>query len=376
MEQFQSVVAPADGILAAEDDTTPNALAGLQRWLNAISPRFQGSKARRKHSSHRIPSISTERRTASLADQPISFDQVKQLSSKSEPSVDETVLYLGYGSNMSAETFRGRRNIQPISQINALVPQLALTFDLPGVPYSEPCFANTRYRNTGEGSKTNITHPPYHKDQWSKGLVGVVYEITKADYIHVIATEGGGSAYQDVLVDCYALNEDAREEVPLEPRGATFKAHTLFSPPNVSRPDPSYAQPSPRYLKLITDGAEEHNLPYEYQEYLKNIRTYTTTTTKQKLGQFIFLSLWGPIFTFIFMGAAMFLDKDGRYPKWYARFAMATFAACWGSYDDFFKNIFGDGERTIREKTQNPARLDEKEGLIRYHVREYGAVTS
>ena len=376
MEQFQSVVAPADGIPAAEDDTTPNALAGLQRWLNAISPRFQGSKARRKHSSHRIPSISTERRTASLADQPISFDQVKQLSSKSEPSVDETVLYLGYGSNMSAETFRGRRNIQPISQINALVPQLALTFDLPGVPYSEPCFANTRYRNTGEGSKTNITHPPYHKDQWSKGLVGVVYEITKADYIHVIATEGGGSAYQDVLVDCYALNEDAREEVPLEPRGATFKAHTLFSPPNVSRPDPSYAQPSPRYLKLITDGAEEHNLPYEYQEYLKNIRTYTTTTTKQKLGQFIFLSLWGPIFTFIFMGAAMFLDKDGRYPKWYAKFAMATFAACWGSYDDFFKNIFGDGERTIREKTQNPARLDEKEGLIRYHVREYGAVTS
>lgn len=376
MEQFQSVVAPADGILAAEDDTTPNALAGMQRWLNAISSRFQGPKARRKHSSHRIPSISTERRTASLADQPISFDQVKQLSSKSEPSVDETVLYLGYGSNMSAETFRGRRNIQPISQINALVPQLALTFDLPGVPYSEPCFANTRYRNTGEGSKTNITHPPYHKDQWSKGLVGVVYEITKADYIHVIATEGGGSAYQDVLVDCYALNEDAREEVPLEPRGATFKAHTLFSPPNVSRPDPSYAQPSPRYLKLITDGAEEHNLPYEYQEYLKNIRTYTTTTTKQKLGQFIFLSLWGPIFTFIFMGAAMFLDKDGRYPKWYARFAMATFAACWGSYDDFFKNIFGDGERTIREKTQNPARLDEKEGLIRYHVREYGAVTS
>jgi hypothetical protein len=376
MEQFKSVVAPADGILAAEDDTTPNALAGMQRWLNAISPRFQGSKARRKHSSHRIPSISTERRTASLADQPISFDQVKQPSSKSEPSVDETVLYLGYGSNMSAETFRGRRNIQPISQINALVPQLALTFDLPGVPYSEPCFANTRYRNTGEGSKTNTTHPPYHKDQWSKGLVGVVYEITKADYIHVIATEGGGSAYQDVLVDCYALNEDAREEVPLEPRGATFKAHTLFSPPNVSRPDPSYAQPSPRYLKLITDGAEEHNLPYEYQEYLKNIRTYTTTTTKQKLGQFIFLSLWGPIFTFIFMGAAMFLDKDGRYPKWYARFAMATFAACWGSYDDFFKNIFGDGERTIHEKTQNPARLDEKEGLIRYHVREYGAVTS
>lgn len=374
MEHPKSVVAPADGIPAVEDNTSPNALAGIQQWLNAARPRF--ARPRRNNDSHNTPSISTERRTASLADQPIALEQLKQGASKSEPSVEETVLYLGYGSNMSAETFRGRRNIQPISQINALVPQLALTFDLPGVPYSEPCFANTRYRDMGKGAKNNKTHPPYHKDQWSKGLVGVVYEITKADYIHVIATEGGGSAYQDVLVDCYALSEDPREEVPLEPRGATFKAHTLFSPPNVSRPDPSYAQPSPRYLKLITDGAEENNLPLEYQAYLNNIRTYTTTTIKQKLGQFIFLSLWGPIFTFIFVGAAMFLDKDGRYPKWYARFAMATFAACWGSYDDFFKHIFGDGERTICKKTQTSARWDEKKGLIRYHAREYGAVTS
>lgn len=260
--------------------------------------------------------------------------------------------------------------------MNAVIPQLALTFDLPGVPYSEPCFANTRYRHPAGVCEKNTLHPPYHKDQWPKGLVGVVYEITKADYIHVIATEGGGAAYQDVLVDCYALDEDECQKVPMEPQGATFKAHTLFSPPNASRPDPSYAQPSQRYLKLITDGAEENKLPYEYQEYLKNIRTYTITTTRQRLGQFIFLAIWGPIFAFIFGGAGMFLGKDGRYPKWYAKFAMATFAACWGTYDDFFKKTFGDGERTLEKEEKVRHALDEKEGLIRYYRREYGAVMS
>ena len=377
MEHPRSDVALADDLPTIEQDaTTSCAIAGIRRWFDAISPRLFSEKRGRTNKSQKIPTISTERRAASLADLPFPFGQVGQTASKTQPSSGETVLYLGYGSNMSAETFRGRRNIQPISQTNALAPELALTFDLPGVPYSEPCFANTRYRHPVEGSEKNVLHPPYHKDQWSKGLVGIVYEITKADFAHVIATEGGGASYQDILVDCYALEEDAREKVPMEPRGATFKAHTLFSPPGFSRPDPSYAQPSPRYLKLITDGAEEHNLPYEYQEYLKSIGTYTPITIKQRLGQFIFLSLWGPIFAFIFGGASLFLDKDGRYPKWYANFAMATFAACWGSYDDIFKNIFGDGERTIEDGRGAGSGVYEKEGLIRYHTKDYGAIAS
>jgi hypothetical protein len=375
MEAARSNMAPADGTTATEHDTSC-AIAAIRRWFDARSPRSVGQKSRLAKISQATPTTSPDRRAASLVDQPIPMNQLGRRASETEQSSQETVLYLGYGSNMSAETFRGRRNIQPISQINALVPQLALTFDLPGVPYTEPCFANTRYRHPAESGEKNALHPPYHKDEWSKGLVGIVYEITKADFAHVIATEGGGASYQDVLVDCYALEQDAKEKVPMEPRGATFKAHTLFSPPTNPRPDPSYAQPSPRYLKLLTNGAEEHSLPYEYQEYLKSIGTYTPTTTKQRLGQFIFLALWGPIFAFIFGGASLFLDKDGRYPKWYANFAMATFAACWGSYDDIFKKIFGDGERTIEKGSQNLSGLDEKEGLIRYHTKDYGAVVS
>lgn len=299
----------------------------------------------------------------------------------------ETVLYLGYGSNLSAETFRGKRGIQPVSQVNVVVPTLSLTFDLPGIPYAEPCFGNVRYRNESTQRDDRTSAEDYHKDHWSKGLVGVVYEVTKADYIHIIATEGGGSGYQDVLVDCYALSAEPSEDVPLKPAGQPFKAHTLFAPSKVARPDHSYAQPSPRYLKLITDGATEHGLPLEYQAFLRQIRTFHLTTTKQKLGSFIFLGVWSPFFLF-FMGgaAAIFLKPDGTYPKWFAEFLNAIFTACWASYDHFFKETFGDGERTIGdnddglgkrdEYQRGGAMIDEKQPLIEVGRHKYGAVTS
>ena len=31
--------------------------------------------------------------------------------------------------------------------MGVFVPELRLTFDLPGIPYAEPCFAGTQYRD-------------------------------------------------------------------------------------------------------------------------------------------------------------------------------------------------------------------------------------
>ena len=341
-------------------------------WLDAFrKPNFQGQ------SSRRVLCTSRSRRLESLADRPLNLCDLEQHVTQDHADAKDTVLYLAYGSNLSVETFRGRRGIQPISQVNALVPQLVATFDLPGVPYSEPCFANTRYRQPDGGTLTSAAEKDsllleplgYHKDRWHKGLVGVVYEITKTDYIHVIETEGGGAGYQDVVVDCYALSGDPTEEVPLYPKGETFKAHTLFSPPRIIRPDPSYAQPSARYLKLITDGAEECSLPYEYQTYLKDIRPYQPTTSKQRLGQFVFLSTWVPAFALIFGAGNIFLDKNGRYPEWYVAFANAIFVAVWASYDNFFKKLFGDGERTTNNEYETAR--DEEALLGESHRKEY-----
>ena len=295
-----------------------------------------------------IPQLSQARLDASLTDAPL---DVKTLASQPVLPTDEkakTVLYLAYGSNLCDETFRRARGIRPLSQVNVLVPSLKLTFDLPGIPYQEPCFANTALRVPDAQD--------YHKDRWHKGLVGVVYEVTVADYAHIIATEGGGSAYDDILVDCYVLPPSAT--VPTSPDSKPFKAHTLFAPiidnddqprtkDRVTRPDPSYAQPSARYLKLITDGAAERSLPAEYQDYLQDIHTYTITTKKQRIGKAIFLGIWMPFIMFVFTLARKMQDKDGRAPAWLAKLSALLFAGMWMSYDSVFKGAFGDGERTV-----------------------------
>ncbi|KAK5738043.1 hypothetical protein LTR17_006286 [Elasticomyces elasticus] len=298
-----------------------------------------------------------------------------------------TVLYLAYGSNLCKETFRGKRGIKPLSQVNVQVPSLRMTFDLPGIPYAEPCFANSGSRdaqkdrpyNPSETTTYNEKTPllrtveekePYHKDDWHKGLVGVVYEVTAEDYAHIIATEGGGAAYHDVLVDCHPFaTADPKVPVPQNPTLPAFKAHTLFAPAappgkapehggRFQREDPAYAQPSARYLKLITDGAMELDLPYEYQDYLHRIRSYTITSGKQRVGQYVFMTVWLPVISFIFVMGGMFQDENGKLPAWMVELSGAIFKGVWASYDSFFEPMFGDGERSIPDGGDDVAGSD------------------
>ncbi|KAI4730254.1 hypothetical protein E4T49_01968 [Aureobasidium sp. EXF-10728] len=302
-----------------------------------------------------LPETSLERRERSL--------------SAAVESQSETFLYLAYGSNLCNETFRGKRGIKPLSQINVQIPELRLTFDLPGVAYSEPCFANTGRRDPEKDlpSLSEKEGPDdYHKNRWHKGLIGVVYEVTATDYAHIIATEGGGASYQDILIDCYPFeNSDPARPVPVYPTTKPFKAHTLFAPAlpsgsqppkeggRIQRPDTSYAQASARYLKLITDGAVECRLPYEYQDYLNDLQPYTITSNKQQMGQFIFLTLWLPFIVLIFSLNGKFADEHGRTPPWLRILSESIFRACWRTYDGFFKPTFGDGERTVPAEDQD-----------------------
>jgi len=297
-----------------------------------------------------------------------SLERRKQSIPAAAESKTETFLYLAYGSNLCNETFRGKRGIKPLSQINVQVPELRLTFDLPGIAYSEPCFANTARRDVPSSTEKEgtPTSNDYHKDRWHKGLIGVVYEVTSTDYAHIIATEGGGASYQDILVDCHPFeSSDPTRSVPVHPATKPFKAHTLFAPAvppgsqppkeggRIQRPDTSYAQASARYLKLITDGAAECRLPYEYQDYLNNIRPYTITSNKQQMGQFIFLTLWLPFIVLVFSLGAQFADEHGRTPPWLRILSESIFRACWRTYDGFFKPTFGDGERTVPAEDQD-----------------------
>jgi hypothetical protein len=307
-----------------------------------------------------VPELSLARRQSSLDDHAFSDPADLQAAEAQQ----KTVLYLAYGSNLCYQTFQVSRGIKPLSQVNVVVPELRMTFDLPGIPYSEPCFANSARRDTSGDipkSQKEQLNSNYNKDKWKKGMVGVVYEVTPSDYAHIIATEGGGSAYQDILVTCYPVTSE--DEVPLIPTSEPFKSHTLFAPAakpsnpgeppssrsrRFQRPDPSYAQASARYLKLITDGADEHGIPQEYKDYLHSLHPYTITTQGQRMGQFVLISFWLPFITLIFALNRIFQDDKGRAPKWLALLSNAIFTSVWVSYDNVFKPIFGDGERTLK----------------------------
>jgi hypothetical protein len=256
-----------------------------------------------------------------------------------------------------------------------------MTFDLPGIPYIEPCFANSATRDPDDtasrggtkGEKAPLlggseTTKDYRTDRWQKGLIGVVYEVTAADYAHIIATEGGGASYQDILVDCYPLPRDAGDPVPQHPQTAPFRAHTLFAPAlpdgeapapdggRFQRPDPGFAQASARYLKLITDGAEECGLPDEYQEYLLALHAFTITTRRQRAGQAVMLATWVPLVLLLFLMAKLFANPDGVLPDWLKGVFATVFRAVWVSYDWILKPVFGEGERTIDDVDDGVAR--------------------
>ena len=362
---------------ATDPPNVPNTLVAGSYALRVIKQLKRVENATRKSSqpatrNQSLPSPSKRRKLDSLQERPynLSFPPVPQLSK--DPSQPSTVLYLAYGSNLSSETFQGRRGIHPISQTNVVVPELLMTFDLAGLSYLEPCFANTRYRSEPPPTSSSYSNPPsssdtekantpdYHKTRWHKGLVGVVYEVTPTDYFHIIATEGGGASYQDVLVTCYPL-PSSTSIVPSLPTNEPFKAHTLYSPitppgtkppesgGRFSRPDPNYAQPSARYLKLITDGADEHGLPQEYKTYLHQLRPYRTTSQKQRLGAFVFGMIWLPFLSLVLGLSNRYADERGRAPKWLVVLIGWIFRGMWASYDGFFKGLFGDGERTAGE---------------------------
>ncbi|KAI2635502.1 hypothetical protein GGS21DRAFT_85465 [Xylaria nigripes] len=345
------------------------------------------------------------------ASSPIPRTSPERLALASDENTSaKTILYLAYGSNMAAKTFLGARGIRPISQINVSAPAFELTFDLPGLPYSEPCFANTRPRKIPKPPVPvpglPPPPPPYsvapdNGPTWSKGIYGVVYEVTPEDYATIIKTEGGGQGYHDVLTLCFVLPPPLHvpERPPFPDLPKPFLAHTLYAPalPDPTnddgesgekthacrnglpkklpwlrrlilpphRPDSEYAQASLRYLNLLRDGSREHDLPEDYQKYLAQLQPYTITTTRQQIGRALFYVLVLPLLLIVTVVSKWIADDRGLTPHWFRLLTNALSNIAWMVYDCCFKPVFGDGERTIAERSRDAgARWGDKGTMI------------
>jgi len=239
-----------------------------------------------------------------------------------------------------------RRGIKPLHSLVVHVPTLKLVFDLAALPYFEPRMANvcqiTAPSATPSAPFLHQWDDPTTSDEL-KGLIGVVYYITMEDLARVYATEGGGSSYDLVDVDCWSIPKD--DDLDKKPKKVIAKVLIVRQKTRM-RSVPGQA--SPRYLNILRKGARENNLPPSYIAYLDGLQHYQKTSVRQWTGGILLGLVCAPIFLAIFTVARILRDNEGRSPGWLQTLIIRVVHSVWLVHDTVWKPIFGDGERTER----------------------------
>jgi cation transport regulator ChaC len=154
-----------------------------------------------------------------------------------QPMTNETqelTWYLGYGSNMNRGIFENRRGMRPIRAEAALLEHYCLRFNLAV--------------GSGERGVANL------ELQVRARTWGVLYLITTKQSELLDRTEGvPRGAYRRIPV---SVTINSGEQI------AAFTYQSDKIKPG--------RKPSPRYIGLLIDGAQEHGLPGDYLDYLRS----------------------------------------------------------------------------------------------------------
>lgn len=259
----------------------------------------------------------------------------------------ELVWYLAYGSNMSSAKFTGSRGIVPLETARVRIPTWVLTMEIPGLPYSEPSFSSIAPRACFQNTIEKNATPP---------VVGVAYLITQDQYRLVLASEGGGTAYRDVLICGEPLEaEDARkvgQSVWVRTLGTAMSRRPWPSPSRrykVSENSKYLLQRNPlinfQNQSLLTDGAQEGRLPTEYQQYLSDLPVYEPPDTLwARFGAFVFTSVWGPVMALLERITRKNIQNDGNAHWCVVLLVRWTMFVIWVSHDRLFAPVFGRGD--------------------------------
>ena len=167
------------------------------------------------------------------------------------------IWYFAYGSNMRASVMQNR-GITALAKEIAVVPSHTLSFDVFGVPYSEPAMGSITSRK-----EANYL-PSVH---------GVAYLVSHADYVRLLVSEGAGTAYKETKLDAVVIptgkgdgNEvEAEGEVVKLSRGpTTIKVYTLVA----RYPFRPNAPPRPSRRYLVSRTSRVHKCPLDADSHL------------------------------------------------------------------------------------------------------------
>ena len=171
---------------------------------------------------------------------------------------NKPLYYFGFGSNMLRSKVIGRAlDCSPISVISvqpAHVPGYHLAFSLRGFPPLEPAMAALA-RCDSSDTTTPWTECLFNK---TEGCHGALIKVTAENYDKIWRSEGGGQAdsgYEEIIVSAYPYDSsDPVEAVALCASDRVRLKHEIC--------------PSPRYMAIVCNGAEEVGLKMEYRECL------------------------------------------------------------------------------------------------------------
>src|SRR5215469_10554444 len=148
---------------------------------------------------------------------------------------ETSLWYFAYGSNLDANTFLGRRRMEPLETRVAVLDDFELRFDLPVGP--------------GERGVANVV-PSRGNQVW-----GVLYLLTHREAERLDRTEGvPHGAYGRLAIEVRDTS------------GTRVGAFTYHSGRGQAG-----RKPSRRYLGLLVSGAVQHGLPAQYVARLQSI---------------------------------------------------------------------------------------------------------
>jgi len=321
---------------------------------------------------------------------------------------DETpVWYFAYGSNMSSDKFSNRRGIHPLASARILVPGWRLTFEVPGMPYSEPGMSSI-------APIDRVPHVPTARDPEKSPEAGVVvqgraYLITPLQLVQVVKSEGGGIAYKMEKLHGEAVGPEDEAQLG----GRCVDVFALVNVPAMSRENPE-PLPSKRYKGLLLDGAREAVMPEAYMEFLRTLPQYDATWRDEdgtartgcergrdykacsgysdlekgavygttalddgvcdmsmsrskpgaKLGALIFLAIFTPLLSSMEKLCYMFIrPTDGECPRWVKVVVRWVVWWIWFCHDVGFAPIFGPGDGRD-QRCEPPAATGERSPLL------------
>ncbi len=176
---------------------------------------------------------------------PAQDGDIATLSSAARPDHMRQTWYFAYGSNMRASVLQNR-GVTAIAKEIVVVPTHILSFDVFGVPYSEPAMASITSRKSQPAGTTDQV-PAVH---------GVAYLVSQADYVRLLASEGAGTAYKEIECDAFPAqygndygSGDGKEAKTTTTTSAAFRVCTLVArfPFRPNAPP----RPSKRYLVRV-----------------------------------------------------------------------------------------------------------------------------